>query len=916
MSLAGKMFKAFAKETAESVAKSVVKKEALEALKKTAQQEVGTGLSAAAKDALITAAKKGVSNITRQEAKEAAAKTFGYTAQAVARQNEFFRGEYRNISEHLLQQRMNGQITEDQAWKAIYDTQEQLEKKALERQVASTGSSETMLVPRHDETSVFLNKYINSFDKKAANLPVENVLYMMKESTRLNKSSWLSKKYDELKKEGKLDNMLRMPMHFIKNGMLLDPISRTLDGCGNIMQKAFDLSVLESGALFTQAGHLTSKFIPYGALRDMMASPGIYQPEVFRNITGMVNAATDYVVQGGKNSWNFIKANKNGMKETVIGRNARKIDYQYNWNRQALVSDVFVPRDITTLWNFVKKHPGQTALKTYEAPGFGLAKLVDEVPGGAFRAGNVAQNAYHFARLKLEQSGKPYTKKDILDLEKVFVDHDQGNPISPERMERFYDFFGRNYAESLLDLVSEQSSYEAAKSTFRTPPETMIGKWASDFDKWLLNSHHIGMVYDAVAPLARFTFHQLDRAVQDSPLIALKDLFKEFNSAYNYAKGTGKAYSGDFYKAFGKLVNATALYIGMYKLYASGRVTGSRPKDKKRAAMFDELGLKENSIIEYDDKGNVSNTISYEKIGGAEGYGIGTMIDMIDGINDAMLNYEDPDNPYGANLMALNVFEVLLTAPFNRTVFGTILDRTNIGGLVEQSLLNLAKVPVRVESNIEELTGMKPSEYIYTVKANYDKERSDFYLTARPKVGMFGEKLKDGESPEGAEMARIMNGLGVSVIEPKFRTNITFDNATITLSPMQKTLWQEALGEFYIEENGYKRKTSALKMMQEIVNSETFKLATKLEYTKDATGEIVKAGKATKMKLLTDTYNDACNYALKYLLSYSNKIGGDKEKQLKIKEASNIKDKIRKTKQFKLNNPPEPIIPSVVRLTK
>ncbi|MCQ2565154.1 MAG: hypothetical protein MJ152_04805, partial [Clostridia bacterium] len=367
---------------------------------KQAQEAVGTGLSSVAKETIEKEAKLGLNAIPVEQAREAGKQMYRYEAQSLAAEERNLKTNFLDAVNMTIDKLQSRQITDKQALDIAYKINEAQIQKSLERQVAGTAPSQTLNLASKSDTAKLMNLYVREFPKVAAEQPVINLLHTMRDVA--SGSSKLNAEILKINKQAQKDGLGRKiyvnAQNFVKNAMLIqNPIGRLADAGGNIVNRGITTIDLFMAEQATKAGQKLSKHLPEGILRSVLSGDGVYAGETATMLNGMRNAVVDYAKTGSSNIINFIKSNKNGIRETEIGRNARKIDYQFTWDRENLVENVFVPTDMVTIAKAVFKNPLKAAGKAYMAPGYGLAKGLDNVTVGSFRAGDLALNSKHYA---------------------------------------------------------------------------------------------------------------------------------------------------------------------------------------------------------------------------------------------------------------------------------------------------------------------------------------------------------------------------------------------------------------------------------------------------------------------------------------------------------------------------------------
>lgn len=914
MSLASKVFKTLVEEGAEEGVKSASKKASLSAIKKKAQQEFGTGISDAVQSGLKAEAKQGINPVTRLEAKEASAKTLKYAAQAVQSESDFFETQFGRVTEKLLDQRKNGEITRKQATDIFYGVLDKQKQESTKRAVSTSGASQTLLVPRQSETTLFMNKYLNEIDDVAAREDIDNVLYMTTElSKNPDKRATYLEMLDNANRKGMALNVVKNAKNFVKNMYLAASLpSRLWDAGANMLQRGYSLFTLQAAGVATKAGQTLAKGLPHSVLRQVMEGNGVYAGEAAKNLNGIVNAATDYLVQGSKNLKNFVTNNRNGIKETVIGKNARKIEYSYNFDRDNLVANVFLPYDMAAVFHYIKDHPVESAKRAYFSAGFGGTKAVDVIPSGAFRAGDLVQNAYHYARTKAAEVGKQDDKDFVDGLASVFIKNDNAEPLPEEDIKEFLEYFNRDNIEAIRDVISRESTEAAAQDVYRLAPKTKLGRVASAMDLGLAKVPYFGQFYDLVlAPFGRMTVHMFDRYIQDNPLSATAEVIREYKKAAAQIKATGTANSTAFYKAVGRLITGCVTYSAFARLVMNGNITGKYPDDSAEREMWRTLGIKEYAYNHFGDDGKVNWSLSFKKAG-AVFASIGAMADMFNDTKKVVEDYENPAKPYGAPSAALDMIESFIKANTWQVVIGDLIEKTNQTRLTEQSMKSIISLFTRLKSNIEETFEMKDSDYAYKILSNTGKYLKDYKVKSLPRLSFYGTPIKDGLSTSQKDLDYKIANLGVALQSPELSDSATVDGASVELSPLQKYFWQESLKDFDMKDtpdDAFPRKTSVTQELMDVFLSPEFQEKGTKEYERDEYGDIVSV--VSKKDVVTSVFSDCKKAALEKFLSYKDRPAKtDYEKERKD-AARDLWKRAQETKRYKLIERPKPVIPTL-----
>ena len=902
MAVPSSIVKEMLKETAVKGGVKTAKSIANEALKQQLQEQFGTGIKKAVQEQIKEAAKAGARTVTTEQAREAAKTTYTYTAQAVEENKSFFKDVVGPFTEKVSEKLKNQEMTRTQAAKNLDEITGAFNESTTKREVASTGASQTMLIPRLDEETMLINELHKALPKIIAEQSPETALEILrtasKDPKRLKNISGIA---TNLKKQGKISNLWKYGRTITKSVMLLQNLeNRLLDAGGNIIEHGVSLAELGAAEAISAAGGKLSKFFPEGVFRDMLNSPGVYSGETARSLQGNWIAMKDYLVTGAKNARPFFTGHKEGIKETIIGKNARKLDYEFNWNREQELSNLFLPTDIKAIYSFAKKHPLKTADKVLKS-GFVAPRLVDEIPGGAFREGYMLSDSYRIAMTKAQQVGKADDKEFINGMIDLAIMNDNGEPLPADKLKRYTEAFGANNFQTVLDYISEMASRDAARDTYRVPAETTIGRWISEADQYLYNAPWgIGFIYDLLYPLARVGFRIADRAIQQFPLVALNDVFKTFRVAKEQIIKTGKTNVADLEKAVSRLALGSITYAIFGGLAASGILFGKRPKDKKDAAMMDKLGIKEDSV----NVGTVS--VPFGRLGSV-GYKMGQMVNLYAGIRDAKENYYNPQKPYGILNAEIQILEEFVKTPAYGTAVGDLIEKTNLEDLTEDAIINSFKAYERLFVNTKSAIGLEDSDTIQKIVVNVGKELDDYYMTARPKPGFFGSPMKKGLSITQKEVLLEMNNVGCSVQEPEITNTAKVDGVEITLEPVERMLWQEMMQSFHIKDTpgSRPRLTDLETELTKVISNPLYQLLPTRPYKETAFGfekeEETKAGK------LAEVYNDCKAAALEELLSYKDKDVGEKEK-IYAEHAQSLYNRAQETKKFLAEKPVKPVI--------
>lgn len=914
MSLAGKMFKA----VAEGLEEGVKKKATTEALKKQAQEAVGTGLSSVAKETIEKEAKLGLNAIPVEQAREAGKQIYRYEAQALAAEERNLKTNFLDAVDMTIDKLQSRQITDQQALDIAYKINEAQTQKSLERQVAGTAPSQTLNLASKSDTAKLMNLYVREFPKVAAEQPAINLLKTMQDVAR--GSSKLNAEILKINKRAQKDGLGRKiyvnAQNFVKNAMLAqNPLGRLADAGGNVITRGITTIDLYMAEQATKAGNKLSKYLPEGVLRGVLAGDGVYSGETATMLNGMLNSIVDYGKTGSENIMNFIKSNKNGIRETEIGRNARKIDYQFTWDRENLVENTFAPVDMATIVKAVRENPlasvGKGALKAYYAPGYGITKGLDNVTAGSFRAGDLALNSKHYAISKAREIGQGENNKLISDLEKYFIERDAGNDVDGLE-QSIQEYFGRDLLEDLSDFISREATDSAARDVYRLEPETTVGKTFNLIDEGIRKIPVVKYIYDWKFPFARVPFRILDRVVQENPFDALKDIFKEYRAAAEYVKGTGRVNSTNFYKAVGRFTQSLATYSLFGYLVEAGYVTGDRPKDRQVARMWEEKGIKENAFNIPDETGNIAFSLPYGKAG-APGETLSVLANMYTETKDIYDNYKNPAKPYGIPSALLNIVEMFASVPVWHTVFGQFAKEIDLGTLLENQGANLLKLFPRLTSMMEETFLMKDGEIAYKTRLNYGKNISDYKLDVVPRLGFWGTPIKDGIKTSENELLADIGNLGVKISEPQDTYNVTVDGETIELMPEQRDLWQQLLSGYEVKDSKASltgRKTSLYQELYAAMHTNDYLLSGTSEYIRGITGDIVKNDR-TKQGIVTRAYNQAKRDAFDYFLSFKDKVAKDEFEEKLKRNSIDLWQRAQDLKSMKLYTAPKPTIPTI-----
>lgn len=905
-----KIFKAAAEQTGESF----VKKGTTEALKRKVQEEFGTGLSSVTQETLKNEAKLGVDKVSLEQARESGKEIYKYEAQALAEEENYLRGVYRDATEMALNKTQNGEVTPKQALDMAYQIQEMQTQKSLKRVVAGTAPAQTMKMASESEIAKAMNIFIPKFGELVAQQPPAVVLKTMNDIANGNTSflKELNTIGRQAQKDGLGYKIYVNAQNFVKNAMLAqNPIGRFADAGGNLVNRGITTIDLYIAEQTTKAGQKLSSKLPEGILRGVLSGDGVYAGETATMLNGMRLAAVDYVKTGSQNVVNFIKNNKNGIRETVIGRNARKIDYQFTWDRENLVENAFVPMDMMSVLKSSIKNIPNTVSNIYMAPGYGLTKQLDNITAGSFRAGDLALKARHYAIQKSREIGQGENEKLISDLEKYFIERDQGNDVDGLATS-IQDYFGRNVVEDISDQISREVTDSAARDVFRLKPETLIGKYANLIDKGIRSIPIVKNIYDWTFPFARVPIRILDRVAQDFPLRNLSNIFTEYNKAAKNLRETGKVNSTEFYRAVGKFGQGVITWSVLGSLVSSGYITGNRPKDKQVSKMWETKGIKENAFNIPDENGNIAYSIPFIKAG-APAETLSLMVNCYNELKDIYDNYQNPAKPYGIPSMMLHFVELLVSTPLWNTVFGQFAREIDAGSFIENHGASLLKIFPRLKDNIEKVFGEKDGEIANKVLLNYGKQLKEYKLEMVPRLNFFGEYIKDGIKTNQNELLTDVANLGVKVTEPELTTTAKVDGIEMTLNPEQKYLWQRLMSGFEIKDSKYDvfgRKTDLYTELYSAMKSDEYLLSGTSEYIRDVTGDIIKNDK-TRQAIVSKVYNDSKKAAFEYFISFKDRQAtNDFEKKLK-RNAIDLWNRAQEVKQMKLDKPLKPTVPTL-----
>jgi len=880
MSALGKIVKSVVKEMPDDVLKKGVK-----AIKEVAEEELGTSIPKITKQTIKQEAEEGIVKTTQKQAQQAAETMFTHGAEALQKQKQDVKGLI-ELATEFGQKMDSGEMTATQAMKA-FDKKRELGQIRAETKASFSGAGQTEKLASEDELTVRLNQLvpkIEEYKNKNSFRNYLNVLSHINDSKELEALGLISKNQQS---KGTAAKFFENSMTFFKNALLIaHPENRLLDGGANFFTRGVSLLDLKVAETLSGTRAKISKLFPQGTVRELLGSQGYYSGEAAASLNGTLVAIKDTLVETAENVRRFAK-NKSteGWKETPIGRHARKINAEYQWQRFHEFEDAALPNDIKGTIDYL-------ATKS----GFALSKGVDVFGGGAFRAGDVAQNALAQAARRAEEIGKSGDRNFIDEFSRFLIAADNGEKLPASQIKKYQSLFGNKGMDDMLTSIAEESSESAARDTYRKEASTFVGRALAKADKAITKVPVVGRIYDAFFPLARTGYKILDVAFSENPILQAREAAKALKIARKELSETGTTNLRNLDKAAARFLTGSMAYTGASILVYNNFLTGKLPTGAE-GKLWKEKGYKAYSI-------NLPGmSIPYRRLGKTADV-LGTIADVINDWKKFNDEYEDVSTTYGPVEYGLDLVGMFMADPLWSVSFGDMISDFQLGKVTKKKLEGYASLFPQMYDNLKQSLGFEPSDYLREMVINTGKKISDYKGSGkfRPRLDIFGEKVKNNYEVKEDKLADEMFFQSAFPSEPGYTA--TVDGVEIELTGDERYAWREMMSHIHDKETDMHYSTRD-KLKSVIYDIDTTKKGSYYSALDNLELDDMGLRKEYKRGTLLGTYNECKNAALETLLEYKDKsVANGREKEY----AKYANDMWRRAREVKLNKMEMPVI--------
>lgn len=896
MSALGKVVK----EVAKNLPKEVLE-EAPKIAKEVLPEVAGTAIKAEKQKAIKSAIKSGEILVTKSEAKKAAEKGYAYTAQKVKEQ-ALTVDNIKNWANDAVIKYNSGEVTEQQLLKSVNENWQKIKTSMAERKFASSGPSQIMEQVSEDPLSVHLNEIVDGADKYMSENNVLNNLNVLRNIDSKEQLEALSIIKKAKVKNGDTKSFFDNIQTFGKNAMLImHPFNRLLDAGANFTQRGVSLFNLRLAESLQGLGNKYANLLPDGTLKEVLSNPGIAQGSAARNLNASLVAIKDSAKVEARNVFNWIASTGKKQEETIIGKHARKIEAGYNWERNKEFQNVVLPQDLKSMIGLIKEQPIRKTLYASSYPlrqgGFAISKGLDDVSVGAFRAGDLASDAYNTAMIKAADLGKEGDIDFIEKLTKDIITADKGDPLPLSTTSKYTEMFGVGGFDDMVNQVSKSASKKAEMDVYRSGNLTKVGGWLENIDKSIIDSKIplVGKIYDFFAPLARTMFRVTDRALYESPFASANRIGKAFRKAKYELEETGKTNSGEFMKAVADFTTASTAYTTAAILAANNIITGEAPKDKNQRKIWEARRINPYSI-------NIGGySLKYERFG-AQGVALGMIVNVINDIKNTMEEYEDPGNIYGPQDAAADLISTFTTSPLWNTVFGSLIEDAELGKMTKQKVKQWSMIVPKLFSSMIEQFGSDDTEYLKKFYINTGKKLSDFRIRSKKKTDLFGNYIKDESTISQRKTLKEMFTQSAGVNPPSSTFSAEIDGVTIQLEYDEREAWNRMMHNYEIfdGDEGTGEYTSADAEMFSLISGATDATEAGELYNEISNAQFSSDGEKQEIKkeLISKIYSDSKKNALKTLLSYKDKYAETEEEKEYARLAKKMWRRAQEAKKY------------------